>query len=550
MANASLFPIVIGDLTTFLATRSVRAWLVGGGPRDLLLGRALGDLDLAVDGDGVALARAYADACGGSFVALDSERGTGRVVITTAEGAPLIIDLVQLRAATIEADLALRDVTINGMALPLMDGGRWMVDGFSHDDTGRDVTIPSTVHRPPSLIDPLGGYADLLAGRLRACGPTSMADDPLRILRVVRMAATLGFQIDHSLDRALRAAAVGIAQVAAERVRDELLKLLDTPVAAGWLRYLDAIGVLTRIFPELEPARACDQPRVHFLPVLAHSLETVAALDWLIDNGRWTVDSKDLPPSIVHRPPSLPVAVQIHPELSRMLPYAEQIAAGLNERRGGVRRAVLLKLAALLHDNAKPQTKVRHPDGSVTFYGHQEQGAVVAMEIAQRLRLGRIDVAYVGAVVHEHMRPGQIRASGQLTRRAVVRLFRDAGDAGADVLLHELADHLATRGPHIDPIGWQAHLAWVELVLTTHYMRPTPPPEPLLRGDALMAELGIGPGPQLGAILREIAEAYASGEIIDREGALALARQLLAEASGGRAGDKKSGESLVNGGMP
>lgn len=541
----------LASLANFLAARSVRAWLVGGGPRDLLLGREFGDLDLAVDGNGLALARAYADACGGSFVVLDSERGTGRVVIATPESMPLIIDLVQLRAATIEADLALRDVTINGLALPLVAGGRWTVDGAYGGRTGGEVAIASTVHRPPSLIDPLGGYADLLAGRLRACGPTSMADDPLRILRVVRMAATLGFQIDDSLDLALRAAAAGIVQVATERLRDELLKLLATPVAASWLRYLDAIGVLTRIFPELEPARACDQPRVHFLPVLAHSLETVAGLDWLIDSEGQTVERKDLPPFTVQRPPSLPVAVQSYPELRRELPYAEQIAAGLNERRGGgVRRAVLLKLAALLHDNAKPQTKVRHEDGSVTFYGHQEQGAVVAMAIAQRLRLGRVDVAYVGAVVREHMRPGQIRASGQLTRRAVVRLFGAAGDAGADVLLHELADHLATRGPHLDLVGWQAHLAWVELVLTAHYERPTPPAEPLLRGDALMAELGIGPGPQLGTLLREIAEAYASGEIVDREGALALARRLLAEAASGRQADKSAGESLVNGDMP
>jgi poly(A) polymerase len=498
------------DLAAFLAARGVRAWLVGGGPRDLLLGRPLSDLDLALDSDGVILARAYADACGGSFVPLDAERGTGRVVIASADSAPLTIDLVQLRATTIEADLALRDVTVNALALPLL--------------AGEDLLL-SDAKLPAALIDPLGGYADLLAGRLRACGPTSMVDDPLRTLRVVRLAATLGFQIEPGLDAALRAAAAGIAQVAAERVRDELLKLLDTPVAAYWLRYLDEVGVLTQIFPELEPARACEQPSAHSLPVLAHSLETVAALEWLIDGGG------NATPSTVQRPPSLPAAVQAHPKLSRALPYAERIAEGLNERRGGgVRRAALLKLAALLHDNAKPQTKERHPDGTVSFHGHQDQGADVARVIGRRLRLGRGDVSYVEAMVREHMRPGQIRATGQLTRRAVLRLFRDAGEAGADVLLHELADHLATRGPLVNQASWQAHLDWVKLVLAAHYERPVAAPEPLLRGDALMAELGIRPGPQLGAILREIAEAHASGEIDTRDEALALARRLLEEA--------------------
>jgi poly(A) polymerase/tRNA nucleotidyltransferase (CCA-adding enzyme) len=226
------------------------------------------------------------------------------------------------------------------------------------------------------------------------------------------------------------------------------------------------------------------------------------------------------------------MAVQKLPELTRSLPYHAQIVGGLQERRsGGVPRLALLKLAALLHDNAKPQTKERHEDGSVSFYGHQDIGAVVAFAIAQRLRISRSDGQYIGMIVKEHMRPGQLRA-GEVTRRAIVRFFRDTGEAGSDVLIHELADHMATRGPATTISGWEDHLAWIGHFLQMHYEQPPAPLQPLLRGDELMAELDLPAGPLVGELLHEIAEARASGEISDREAALALARQIRLNTKG------------------
>lgn len=484
---------ILHDLADLCAARGVRAWLTGGAARDLALQRLPADLDVTVAGEGLELARAFADARGGAFVALDAERDTGRAVF--GGSPPLTVDIVALRAPGIEADLRLRDFTINALAIPL--------------DAALSLPIA-----PAALIDPTGGLADLRAGVLRPCGPTSMLDDPLRILRAARLCATLDLRPASEVIELARAAAPGLDQVAAERARDELLKLLDAPAAAPWLRFLDACGALTRLIPELEPARACEQPYVHFLPVLAHMLETVAALDWLLGGPIGTE--------------ALPVAVRTYPELTRDLPFAVPLQALMAERRaGGHRRQALLKLAALIHDNAKPQTKTVHPDGKVTFYGHQELGADVAAQIGRRLRLSRNDIRYVELVVREHMRPGQLRAVEVLTPRALHRFFRELGDAGPDVLLHELADHLATRGPHVDPQGWVAHLAWTGALLAYYY---TPAPtrrEPLIDGHGLMAALGIGPGPRVGALLREIAEAQAAGEITTREEAIHLAKQRI-----------------------
>ncbi|NTW03091.1 MAG: polynucleotide adenylyltransferase, partial [Oscillochloris sp.] len=139
----------------------------------------------------------------------------------------------------------------------------------------------------------------------------------------------------------------------------------------------------------------------------------------------------------------------------------------------------------------------------------------------------RSDGAYVTLVVREHMRPGQLRTGEVITKRAVVRFFRDMGNAGPDVLLHELADHMATRGPQLQPDHWMAHIAWIAAMLDAYWGQPEERYIPLVRGTDLITELKLQPGPQIGTLLRAIAEAQAIGEIVSREEALALAQSLL-----------------------
>ncbi|NJO05292.1 MAG: HD domain-containing protein [Chloroflexaceae bacterium] len=491
-------------LHTFCEARQIETWLVGGAARDLALGLSPYDIDLAVPVDGLALARDLADTLGGSFVALDAERGTGRVVVTLPEHtAPLTIDIVQLRAPTIAEDLRLRDFTINALAVPLP----------------RVATDPLPL--PPDVyLDPCDGLPDLAQRLLRPCLPSSLQDDPVRMLRAMRLAAALDLQIAPDLDAALRRDAALIVQPAAERVRDELLRLLDLPTCATWLIYMDEVRLLTRIFPELESSRNCEQPIIHFLPVLGHILETVTCVEWLL--------APLVVPSASPRL-RLPVAVQTYPNLSRELVQQSALRRHFDERgKHGFRRMALFKLAALLHDNAKPQTKQPKPGGGVTFYGHQTEGAWVAGEIARRLKLSRQAGHYVAGVVREHMRPGQLRDAHDVTARAFVRFFRDTGDAGPDVLIHSLADHMAVRGPLIGPVDWQYHLEWANRLLDSYFRPPAEEVGPLINGNDLMAELNVSSGQQLGEMLRELHEAQAAGEISTRSEALELARKLLA----------------------
>src|SRR2546427_4420141 len=178
-----------------------------------------GDLDVTIESGALAIARDVAARLGGAFVPLDPERGAARVLV---QGTCL--DLTDWRAPTLEADLAARDFTVNAMAVELR---RLLRDG-----------------RAP-VVDPTGGLADLRARRLRVHDPRALLDDPLRALRGVRLEAALGFRLTPSSARAIREVAAQVTRVSAERIRDELLAMLEQPRAARVLRRLDALGLLS-----------------------------------------------------------------------------------------------------------------------------------------------------------------------------------------------------------------------------------------------------------------------------------------------------------------
>jgi tRNA nucleotidyltransferase/poly(A) polymerase len=294
--------------------------LVGGAVRDVVLQRTPVDVDVAVRAGAIALGQRCAARLGGTCVVLDAERGAARVV---ADGGRTL-DLTDFRAATLEGDLAARDFTADALAValhPLIRRG----------------------HAP--IVDPLGGLVDLRARRLRPAGPAVLADDPLRVLRAVRLESMLGLRLSAAAARAVVAAARGLERVAAERVRDELLLLLALPETARAFRRADALGVLGVVLPEVEPMRATRQPAPHRFDVLEHSLRAVGGCDRLLAR------------------------------LDALAPYGTDLTAHLAEPLGaGARRAEALKLAALLHDVSKPETR-RRVAGRVRFFEHDVIGA-------------------------------------------------------------------------------------------------------------------------------------------------------------------------------
>ena len=467
-------------------------YLVGGSLRDAILGRATADLDLAVAGDAPALARALADRSGGHFVLLDPERAIARVVLD--EGPVRTIDVARLRG-DIRADLGKRDFTIDALAVPL--------DAL-------------TTGAPIELIDPYGGLSDLDAGIVRLVSERALIEDPLRLLRAVRLAAQLDLRLTPETADAVRRDAGRIGQAAAERQRDELGRIFATPRAAPSLRLLDDLGLLEQLLPEVTACRGVSQPKEHHWDVFDHAIETVAALDFMLADEKPTGN----------REASFQRA--LWDTLAACPNLREHLAEEVSEGRS---RATLLKMAGLLHDVAKPETRAPDDTGRIRFFGHAERGAETARRVLRRFRFSRRETELVATAVEEHLRPGQLSSAGPPSRRALFRFFRDTGEAAESILLLSLADHLAARGPGLAIDGWRHHVAYIAHVLTRRDEEETiVRPRRLLTGGDLMSTLGIGPGPEVGRLLAELEEALAGGEVATRDDALAFVRRLHGQA--------------------
>jgi len=495
---------LLGRLSRLLTKKGVRSYLVGGFVRDSLLGRDTADIDIAVAGDVLGIAAGAADALGGRYITLDEENGVGRVVLNQDEGK-LEIDFTMLKG-DIEHDLAQRDFTIDAIALGL--------DGFTKTiDNPHDKTAEIEIG-PGSLIDPFHGLDDLHSKVVRATSDTAFKDDPARLIRAVRLAAELEFSIDGGTEALIRRHSHLIVSIAGERVREELLRLLALPQVGQHLVYLDRLGILTAIIPELEVAKGVSQPPLHVWDVFDHSLKTVAAAEFLLREGDWEVDG-DILATV--------------PWSARLEKHFDQEVASNSTRRS------LLKLAAFLHDIAKPPTKTVDGDGRARFLGHPQQGAEMAAAIMARLRFSTREIKLVGLMVKNHLRPTQMSHEGLPTPRAIYRYFRDTGEAGIDILFLSLADHLATRGNKLDMAQWQGHASIVEHVLTRHFEEEnlTAPPK-LIDGHDLIKSFNLSPGPAIGELLEAVREAQAAGEINTRQQALDYVKHIVNGGQGPR----------------
>ncbi|MEJ2560379.1 MAG: HD domain-containing protein, partial [Anaerolineae bacterium] len=250
----------------------------------------------------------------------------------------------------------------------------------------------------------------------------ALRNDPVRGLRAVRQAAELGFEIEPHTQDLIREAAPGLAGVSAERMRDELAKILSLPGITASLRQLDELYLLAEILPQVTALKDVAQTRPHRWDAYEHTLQTVAALESLLP-----LDGSALDPG---------------------LPYPEQVTHHLGQGvSGGHSRRLLLTLAALLHDVGKRDTARVEADGRVRFIGHDKKGAAIAAKAMRDLRFAAEATRRVETIVRHHLRPLQLAWEGRVSKRAIYRFFRDAGDAGVETALLALADQRATTGP-------------------------------------------------------------------------------------------------------
>ncbi|MGH2983274.1 MAG: HD domain-containing protein [Solirubrobacterales bacterium] len=447
-----------------------KAWVVGGAIRDALLGEPVGDADLAVvPGDEKSAAREIARAAEGSAFALSEEHSTWRAI--SAEGWH--VDVVALRAETIADDLKARDFTVNAIAIPLPGG---------------------------EPIDPTGGLADAESRRLRVASERAFEQDPLRLLRAVRIGARHDLRITDETASRARAAAAHAADPAGERQFAELRGIVGGPRPLEALRLMDELELTAVVLPELEALRGVVQNPNHHLDVLGHTLKVLE---------EWLAIESDLPS----------FAGELAGAASAFL--AEPLADELT-------RSEALRFGAVFHDLGKPETRAEG-GGYVTFIGHDQVGARITAEVCRRFRTSRRLSTHLQGLALHHLRLGFLIHQRPLSRRTVYEYLRATEPVCADVTLLSAADRLAARGtgPIAGPEMIEAHLELArEMLADALAWHSEGPPDPPLSGDELASELGVAPGPEMGRLLEELRAATFAGEIADRAQALELAREL------------------------
>lgn len=453
-------PAGVAALARALTAEGYDALLVGGAVRDALLGRSTADFDLVTDATPTEV-RTLANCCGGVSAIYPLGERFGTLGMALNSGG--ILEVTRYREAALDApdaearfaiDAGVRDFTLNAVGLRLPDG---------------------------TVLDPVGGRADLEAGLLRAPGDADsrFAEDPIRVLRACRFVAELGFEIEPVTRAAMPLHIDRLAGVAVERIREELGKLLVGRAVGGGLRIALETGVLGEVLPEVAALDGVTQPSFHDLDVFGHTLQAV----------------ENTPPDRV------------------------------------------LRWAALLHDVGKPPTRTVEDDGRIRFFTHAKAGAEIAESICRRLKMSNAETAKIVHLVRTHMRLGEVNvANPRSVDRAVRKLDLWAGSerlvSAEDALELTIADFGATAH-RAEASAVRKQLD--EAVRDSRQRGTRRPPVSPISGGELIDELGLAEGPRVGSIKRAIEAAIARGEIepSDRAGAMAVARKALQDGEQG-----------------
>ena len=459
---------VLDQVVSFIADQNVDAYFVGGIVRDELMQRATKrDIDLAIDGDAVEIARAFADAQCGAFYLMDEEHNVARVILSDT-----YIDFAQLRG-TLREDLSTRDFTINAMARQIGSN---------------------------ELSDPFHGQKHLAIKQVCSVSDEVFQNDPVRMLRAVRLAGELDFTIGAHTEKLIQRDASLLAFASMERARDELCKILALPDPIPSLRQMDHLGLLAALLPQVTALKAITQSPPHTYDVFEHTLHVIAELVKIQAENYAAVANNEFSAELTTH-------------------FAQTISA---DRK----RATLLRLAALLHDIGKATTHSIDAKGAIHFYEHEPRGAEMSDELLRHLRFSNAEIEIVNRVVTHHLRPAQLARDNHVSNRAAYRFFRDTGDAGIDTCVLALADWRGKAAIIYSASEQDARQRATNTILLDRYYRAPEiviKPPAIIDGNVLIKELRLQPGPRIGELLEAIREAQAAGEVSTQEDAIAFA---------------------------
>lgn len=443
--------------------RSCRqSYLVGGTVRDLILNRHIRDYDIVLPDSPFKAAAAFANAINGAYVVLHERFPTARVV-----KGDYLFDFTSLKGGAIESDLQSRDFTINALAVSIFDPA-------------------------DAVIDETGGLSDINNRQIRMVSKVNLADDPLRMLRALRLAAELGFSIEPQTLSAIAALRADISRSAAERVWAELKMLLQAGSSLNIIKSAYETGLFFEILPELEPLVGLAQNRFHNLDVFDHTMAAYAEAEAVLNKLR--------------------------------LPVSEGL---VNWLAMNPHKAALIKLAVLLHDVGKYGTQALSEDGQCSFHRHEELSTAITTGVLNRFKASAKETEFVTMLVENHMRILPLKRVGRdgLTtmHKSLIRLFNAASDHIYGLVILWIAD---SGGK---PEATQQTIDICEGILEVYESQflPRKSAPRFIRGKDLIETFKLTPSPLFGEILNAIELMILEGLIDSKEKAAGFVEEFL-----------------------
>ncbi|SDJ81858.1 CCA tRNA nucleotidyltransferase [Natronincola ferrireducens] len=456
---------------------NIDVYLVGGAIRDLLLNRRIKDFDFTVFNGHKQLAHQVAKEMEGSFIELDPEGEIYRVVLKDG----LVLDFSQIKGETIEEDLYQRDFTINAMAYSLKNP--WPLV-------------------PDKILDPLQGREDIYKKLLRHVEENIFKEDPLRMLRAVRLMSQLNFDLHRTTRDLIRTESSRITAAAGERITEELFQILSERKTYHYFNLMDKqLNLLEKIFPAIREMKGIGECQYHVVDSWTHSIYTMKAVEGYIYAHGFFEDH----------------IRQAYEE------HTKEILAGDRSR------LQLLKLGSIFHDVGKPSARKVDSKGRVRFKGHEITGAEIIKEYGNRLKLSVKEKKILYKYIALHMWPLVLYKKNDVSGKALYKMFNETGEETLDILLIALGDIVATRRilhPKEEMGMFKIHIEYIANNYLTRY-RPIANITSIIKGREVMEVLDIPEGVTVGKVLEEIKKAIYFGEIPPtKEGAINYIKEI------------------------
>ena len=454
-----------------------QAWLVGGAIRSTLLNQPLDDLDFIIQDNALLCARTVADKLGADYFTLDDKRGVGRILLR--DNARTVIDISCMHSDGVEADMLNRDFTINAIAMRCCN--------------------------PQELVDPTEGLKHIHKKKIRMISKKSFSDDPIRLIRAIRIAVQTDFIIERNTSIEIRKHVAKLQQVSTERIRDEFMRCLSSKAPLKAVHLLSHLDMMKYILTDWN------------ITVEQEALSKLRALESLVSIilGRKTRDAAceytlGLFASTVG---------QFRPELEQYL--SQELVIG-RQRYQLMYLTILLRAIAVSSEHTTSDDILRLSKTECKMVS---------------LMMPLVDLPETLSTLEDSLIRKQYSTTISMIppnkARAIHKFFQIHSTIAIEVGLLALTEIISKYGPQIPHDLWERKLAAMFVLLDGYFDRYDQliNPSTIIDGNDLIQELGYEPGVKLGTILQQLSEAQAAGEFRDRDSALKMARSLYSASN-------------------